>query len=52
MNCGVDGDNEVAKCVVEYMKKEHSKPDGWASVRNIRNIPMKKIVSRPQQSGN
>ena len=47
MNCGVDGDNEVAKCVVEYMKKEHCKPDGWASVRNIRNIPMKEIVSRP-----
>ena len=21
MNCGADGDNEVAKCVVEYMKK-------------------------------
>ena len=44
MNCGEDGDNEVAKCVVEYLKKEHSKPDGWGR-KHSNDLG-------PQQNGN
>ena len=46
LDCGGDGDDEVAKCVVKYLKDNHSKPDGWATIRNIRNIPMTEIEAR------
>ena len=45
LDCGDDSNTEVAKCVRDYMRDEHSIPEGWAEVRNIIRTSVDKSLS-------